>query len=170
MGFFDKIVNTLRGNDDDDDYIDEDYFDDPPEEEEEDRRGRRNQQPKSQPMGGIFQRKVIDGTPQGAKIITIKPNSIDDSREICDHLLDGTIVLLNMKGVNTAMAQRVIDFVLGAVYAIEGEVQQANDDFFICTPSNVEVSGQNIGDFSGTGSQGIPQGQSNQSNGFYFNV
>ena len=171
MGLFDRFVDKIRGNEEDDEYLDDEYFEDEDEEEpeEESRHGFKKSASKSQGIsGGFFPRKVID-TPQGMKLITIKPQKMEDSRTICDYLLDGTAVVLNMEGINTDIAQRIIDFTLGAIYSIEGDLQQISKFIFIATPSNVELSGEFLGDFSGTGAQNVAAPK--QSNGgFTFNV
>ena len=43
----------------------------------------------------------------------IKPTSMDDSREICDYLLQGKAVVLNMEGLHMEIAQRIIEIVNG---------------------------------------------------------
>ena len=52
----------------------------------------------------------------------IIPTSFGDSQEICDHLLAGKAVVLNMEGLHTEIAQRIIDFASGAVYSINGNL------------------------------------------------
>ena len=75
------------------------------------------------------------------EVTMIKPTSMDDSRNICDQLLDGKAVVLNMEGMNTDTAQRIIDFTLGAIYSMDGDLQMISQFIFIATPSNVELSG-----------------------------
>ena len=167
MGFFDKFVNQIRGNDDEDDYLDDDYFEE--DEEEEDYHNRRKPVQKAPVSTGLFQRKVIDGAPQGMKVVTIKPQKMEDSRTVCDYLLDGTAVVLNMEGISTDIAQRIIDFTLGAIYSIEGDLQQISKYIFIASPNNVELSGEFQGDFAGT-SASEPLTRQQSTGGFTFNV
>lgn len=172
MGIFNRFIDSIRSNDDDDDrYLDDDYFDE--EEEDDDFRGKRNQS-SSKGVAGFFKRgEVIDGAPQGMQLITIKPTGINDSKVICDSLLEGRIVVLNMEGISTDIAQRIIDFTLGAIYAIEGNLQMISKYIFVASPQSVELSGDYLGDFSGTGTTAqIPKQQSTGStgNGFTFNV
>lgn len=71
----------------------------------------------------------------------VKPNSIEDSREICDYLLEGKAVVLNMEGIHMELAQRIIDFTCGATYSMHGNLQKISNYIFIATPESVELSG-----------------------------
>ena len=71
----------------------------------------------------------------------VKPASIDDAREVCDILLSGRAVVINMEGVHVELAQRIIDFTSGACYSMNGNLQKISNYIFIVTPSNIELSG-----------------------------
>ena len=58
------------------------------------------------------------------EVCVIKPNSIDDEREITDTLLNGRTVVINMEGLSVDIAQRIIDFISGATYAMQGNLQK----------------------------------------------
>lgn len=75
------------------------------------------------------------------EVTMIKPTSMDDSREICDYLLNGKAVVLNMEGLHMEIAQRIIDFTSGAAYSMDGNLQKISNYIFIATPENVELSG-----------------------------
>ena len=53
----------------------------------------------------------------------------------------GKTVLLNMEGLHTEGAQRIIDFASGAVYSINGNLQKISNYIFTVTPDNVDLSG-----------------------------
>ena len=76
----------------------------------------------------------------------VKPTSIEDAREICDYLLAGKAVVLNMEGIHTEIAQRIIDFTSGACYSLGGSLQKVSSYIFILGPYNVDITGdlQNI--------------------------
>ena len=71
----------------------------------------------------------------------IKPYSIEDSKEICDYMLAGKAVVLNMEGLHTEVAQRIIDFTSGSTYSMNGNLQKISNYIFIATPESVELSG-----------------------------
>ncbi len=75
------------------------------------------------------------------EVCMVKPASIDDVREVCDILLSGRAVVINMEGVHVDLAQRIIDFTSGACYSMNGNLQKISNYIFIVTPSNIELSG-----------------------------
>ena len=72
------------------------------------------------------------------KIKIAKPSSYEDAAEICDALKNKQIVLINTKSLSTKIAQRLIDFVSGTCYALEGDFQEIEKGVFVVTPLNVE--------------------------------
>jgi len=145
MSLLNKLMDTMRLTPDDDDYFDDDEYemdrpsrrgtytssrDDDYDEEEEEQRPR------------FFSRssKVVP-MKRAMEVSLIKPTSIEDSREICDYLLAGKAVVLNMEGIHLEVAQRIIDFTSGATYSMNGNLQKISNYIFIATPESVELSG-----------------------------
>lgn len=79
--------------------------------------------------------------PRVMEVSMIKPTSIEDAKEICDYMLTGKAVVLNMEGIHTEVAQRIIDFTSGATYSMNGNLQKISNYIFIATPESVELSG-----------------------------
>ena len=75
------------------------------------------------------------------EVSMVKPTSIEDAKEICDYMLAGKAVVLNMEGIHTEVAQRIIDFTSGATYSMNGNLQKISNYIFIATPESVELSG-----------------------------
>ena len=78
----------------------------------------------------------------GMEVNMIKPTSMEDARDICDMLLSGRAVVINLEGVQVDLAQRIIDFSSGACYSIDGNLQKISSYIFIITPSNIELTGE----------------------------
>ena len=150
MSILSKLMDSMRLTEDpdddenyylDDDYEDEDrparksffskkeeeYYDD--EEEPDTKRSFLSRSPKVVPM-----RRAME-------VSMVKPTSIEDAKEICDHMLAGKAVVLNMEGIHTEVAQRIIDFTSGATYSMNGNLQKISNYIFIATPESVELSG-----------------------------
>ena len=70
-----------------------------------------------------------------------RPSNMEDCRDIADTLLAGSMVVLNLEGMDVEVAQRVVDFSSGACYSIGGTLQKVSSYIFILTPANVDVSG-----------------------------
>ncbi len=77
----------------------------------------------------------------GMEVCVIKPNSMEDTREIADTLLANCTVVLNVEGIDVEVAQRIIDFSSGSCYSINGSLQKVSSYIFILTPEDVEISG-----------------------------
>ncbi|MGI6117923.1 MAG: cell division protein SepF [Bilifractor sp.] len=75
------------------------------------------------------------------EVSVIKPNTMENTREIADTLLSNCTVVLNLEGIDVELAQRIIDFACGTCYAIDGSLQKVSSYIFILTPANVEISG-----------------------------
>ena len=165
MGVFDKFLDIMKLNDDDydDDFYDDDeYFDDEEGsyEEKPQRRslfGKKNtkednfddfnmeKEQKFQPSAGNkvtpLRHPAARKSGNNMEVCVVKPSSVDDSREITETLLSGRTVILNLEGMDLEIAQRIIDFISGATFAISGNLQKISNYIFLVTPSNVDISG-----------------------------
>lgn len=83
----------------------------------------------------------IRKTPLGLEVCIMKPTAFDDSQDICDVLLNGRAAVVNLEGFDPGEAQRIMDFISGAVYAINGKLHQISKYIFIFSPDNVDISG-----------------------------
>ena len=150
MSFLNKLMDSMRlSEDSDDDYfLDDDYEDDDKpakkglfkkDSYEDDYDEPEVQKPRFLPRA-TSNNKVVPMR-RGMEVSLIKPTSLEDAREICDYLLAGKAVVLNMEGIHTETAQRIIDFTSGATYSMDGNLQKISNYIFIATPQSVELSG-----------------------------
>ncbi len=149
MGLMDSFISAMKiseGNDDDSMYDDDDgYYDEEDVIEEKVVSGTKADtvnEPKKQQISRLTpvrqQKKVIGS---GMEVCVIKPNSVEDAREITETLLANRTVVLNMEGLDVDVAQRIIDFTSGSCYAISGNLQKISHYIFIITPASVDISG-----------------------------
>ena len=75
------------------------------------------------------------------EVCIIKPQSFEDASQISETLLANRTVILNMEGLDLSLAQRIIDFISGSCYAINGNLQKVSNYIFIVTPAAVDISG-----------------------------
>lgn len=163
MGVLDKFLDIMKLSDDDE-YEDDDFFDDDEYDDYEEKpkkslfrkekeevyddeddyelparssRSSRSSNNKVTPMRQPASRK----NNVSMEVCVIKPNSVDDAREITETLLSGRTVILNLEGLDLEVAQRIIDFTSGAAYAINGNLQKISNYIFLVTPTNVDISG-----------------------------
>ena len=141
MSFFSNLMKKMNlDREDEYDDLDQDYdFEDEYEEEEEE---------SSEPKIRLLGKSKEKAEPKSAsmQVVMMKPSSLGDAINVSDYLLDGTSVLLNMEGLHTEIAQRIIDIVSGTVYAIGGDIKKISTYIFIAGPEDVELSG----DFAGS--------------------
>ena len=65
-----------------------------------------------------------------------------DARTVADHILGNRAVLLNLENCNKEMAQRILDFLSGVVYAQGGDLQRVAHSTYAVTPRNVGLQGE----------------------------
>ncbi|MCR5684283.1 MAG: cell division protein SepF [Lachnospiraceae bacterium] len=80
-------------------------------------------------------------TSSGLEVCVMKPKNLDDSQDICDVLLSNCVAIVNLEGIDIATSQRIMDFISGAVYSINGKLLQIADLIFITAPGSVDISG-----------------------------
>ncbi len=146
MGLMDSFISAMKiseGNDDDSLYDDDEYYDDEDVVEEKTVSNTKVEmnEPKKQisRLTPVRQQKKVIGS--GMEVCVIKPNTVEDAREITETLLANRTVVLNMEGLDVDVAQRIIDFTSGSCYAISGNLQKISHYIFIITPASVDISG-----------------------------
>ncbi len=80
-------------------------------------------------------------SPNMNEVYVMIPHDSSESQTVTDFLKAGKTIVLNMSGLDTMTAQRIIDFVAGSTYALDGSLQAISDNIFIAAPSTIEVSG-----------------------------
>lgn len=90
-------------------------------------------------------------TASSAKVAIKKPTVYDDATEICEALKSRKIVVINTSALEARVAQRLLDFVAGACFALAGELQEIEKGVYILSPSNVEVSNELKSELSSKG-------------------
>ena len=116
-------------------YEDEDIYDyDDEEEVEEDKK--------------LFNRKnnkvvnMQQGQPNAIKMVISQPTTFEQSDEICSFLKERKSVIVNLEYVNKDVARRIVDFISGGVYALDGYIQKVSNSIFLVAPSNYEITNE----------------------------
>ncbi|WP_168190037.1 cell division protein SepF [Caloramator sp. E03] len=76
------------------------------------------------------------------KILLKKPIEFQDIMEIIDAVKSRRTVVINMQDIESKKAQRMIDYIVGACYALNGSFEQIAKSIYIFAPENVEVSNE----------------------------
>ena len=83
-----------------------------------------------------------DMTNGGTKMILMEPRAYSESQQIADYLKARNTVVVNLKRVTPDKAKRIVDFLSGTLYAINGDLQKLGNGIFLCAPNNVNVEGK----------------------------
>lgn len=75
------------------------------------------------------------------QVYVIKPQEFNEAQKVTDYLKEGKTIVINMEGIEVHAAQRIIDFIGGACYALDGSLQAISANIFIAAPSNIDVTG-----------------------------
>ncbi|MBO8142354.1 MAG: cell division protein SepF [Firmicutes bacterium] len=76
---------------------------------------------------------------QALSVVVQKPTRFDEVQAVVNCLKDRRPVILSVEAVQKDVAQRLVDFVSGAVYALEGRMHRLSESLFLFTPSNVGI-------------------------------
>ena len=75
------------------------------------------------------------------EVVLFRPNSFNDTSKAADDLRSRKAVIVNMENVDKAMARRVVDFLSGCVYALDGDVKKIAQSAYLFCPHNMDVVG-----------------------------
>ena len=79
------------------------------------------------------------------KMIVYRPVSYEDTQNIIDNLKSHKPVIVNMEQIEVETAQRILDFMSGACYAVDGRVYKVSSRIFIVAPANIDIIGSTDG-------------------------
>lgn len=112
----------------------EDYVENNEEVEEEEENNKENK------LWGRRNNKVVAmPQPQQVKMVISQPTTFDQAEDICDLLKEKQSVIVNLEYVNKDVARRIIDFLSGAVHALDGYIQKVSNSIFLIAPANYDI-------------------------------
>ncbi len=164
MGFMDELKRLARPYEDDVD--DADYVDEESEAEpakERSRRSARTEEPSySSSYSGYSDSASSDrrsssdnvvniNTTTQLQVVLVKPEKFDEASAIANHLRDKRTVVLNLESANKDIARRMVDFLSGVAYALEGKIKKVAISTYIITPYNVDIIGDLIDELESNG-------------------
>ena len=145
----------------DDDYLDEDYEDELDDFVDEPRESSSKRRPSpfasanddsytapAAPSTG-FSGQVLNMNSGKQEVVLFHARSFDDAAKAADELRKKKAVILNMENVDKGLTRRVVDFLSGSVYALDGGVKKIAQSTYLFCPHNMEV----VGDLESLGSE-----------------
>ncbi|MFO7295113.1 MAG: cell division protein SepF [Caldicoprobacter sp.] len=135
-GIFNKILNLIG--------LEETVVEENPEADEPEAEERDQVQELEEPSFWSRQRKgkvVNIHTSSYVKVVIYQPVSFEDTQTIINNLKSRKPIVVNLEALDMPLAQRVLDFISGAVYALDGTIQKVSRGIFVLAPSNIEIVG-----------------------------
>lgn len=105
--------------------------------------------PKAQPEGSIFgslgakkpakKERTVNFAGRDSQVILFSPRSFDEAGEIVTHIIQQRSVVMTLEGVPTDMARRLLDFISGIAFALQGKITPVSAKTYFVTPQNVDI-------------------------------
>ena len=126
-----RVLDFFRGDNAETEEMEEDYyeFEGTEEQEEDNDRG----------FFGGRKSKVVSMPQTQVKMKICKPTSFEQSEEICSELKEKKSIIVNLEYVNKDVARRIVDFISGAVHALDGHIEKISNSIFLVAPFNYEI-------------------------------
>lgn len=99
--------------------------------------------------GGL---SLVSSRQQGTnktRIKVVQPRMYSEVKDIADIVLSKQSIIINFRRMEQDEAKKVIDFMMGCVYAIEGDLQRIGDSIFLCTPKGIDIDMDDLSGFDG---------------------
>ena len=88
-----------------------------------------------------FGGQVLNMSSGKQEVVLFHAKTFDDAAKAADELCKRKAVILNMENVDKALTRRVVDFLSGAVYALDGRVKKVAQSTYLFCPHNMDVTG-----------------------------
>ncbi len=138
MGLFDKIKNGINPENDPG-YDDQDLYTQTLQNDFNDTQMYQQAQfNQEQYAPGQDDGMQVSGSSLELKVV--KPERFDNVPQIANHLLNRRTVVLNLEDTNKETARRLLDFLSGVAYSINGNLKRVANNTYVITPCNVDVS------------------------------
>ena len=91
-------------------------------------------------LGTVLRGKREAKAEGGSEVMFYEPKVYEDSLNISTNLRGGSPVIVNLKHLDPAEGTRLIDFVCGTAYAIDGHMMKIGESIFLFTPSSIAIT------------------------------
>ena len=91
-----------------------------------------------------YERGTLQGSsdiPANANIVLFEPRNFDEAEEIGRHIKSKRACCVNLHRMPSEYRQRIIDFLSGVVYGVDGSIKKIGENVILCSPKNLQVSG-----------------------------
>ena len=88
-----------------------------------------------------FSGKVLNMNSNKPSVVLFRPTSFSEATKAADDLRQRKAVIVNMENVDASMARRVVDFLSGCAYALDGKVKKIALATYLFCPHSMDVMG-----------------------------
>ncbi|MDR5684329.1 MAG: cell division protein SepF [Armatimonadota bacterium] len=81
-------------------------------------------------------------SPRQQDIVVVQPRTFDDARSAAEYLKGRRPIVVNLREADRDVAQRIVDFLCGVDYAVDGHLQRIAEEIFLFTPSNIVITSE----------------------------
>ncbi|MBP1529388.1 MAG: cell division protein SepF [Erysipelotrichaceae bacterium] len=74
-------------------------------------------------------------------IVLFEPRNFDEAEEIGHHIKSKRACCVNLHRMPSEYRQRIIDFLSGVVYGVDGSIKKVGENVILCSPKNLQVGG-----------------------------
>ena len=126
MGIWRKAAAALG-------FVDDEYFAPEPEEE-----------PEPEEIGGggggnVYHLPTSRTGARAMAIVRARPRTMEDSAAIADKIKERLPVAINLEDVDETVARRLVDFISGVTYALDGSMKKIGRAVFLCSPHDLPI-------------------------------
>ena len=93
------------------------------------------------PASSGFSGQVLNMSSGKQEVVLFHAKTFDDAAKAADELRKKKAVILNMENVEKSLTRRVVDFLSGSVYALDGSVKKIAQSTYLFCPHNMDVVG-----------------------------
>jgi cell division inhibitor SepF len=86
-----------------------------------------------------------------SQVVVTYPSTLDEAGPMCDYLKENKTLIVNLEGTEGPVAQRIVDFLGGVIYALDGTIQCVSSKIFLLAPQGVDVTGNFKDDLKAAG-------------------
>jgi cell division inhibitor SepF len=96
--------------------------------------------------------RAVAGSDRAEKVVPIarrmrhteisiySPATFDEARIAADNLKEGRAVVLNLSRIDVENGKRIVDFLSGILYALEGSSKKVGENIFLFAPANIAIT------------------------------
>ncbi len=89
-----------------------------------------------------MQNRTVKALTNAFKLVVIEPKGFDECAKLVDSLKSRKPIIVNLEKLDADTGRKIFDFLGGATYALNGNVQKVANNIFIFAPENVAISAQ----------------------------